>query len=529
MAIIDPITTGLASGWQHIDASTLQQNRHFEADVIIVGTGAGGGTAAEILTEAGLTVIMIEGGSLKSSKDFDMEERHAYPNLYQQAAAMKTADKGIGIFQGRTVGGSTTINWTTSIRTPKPTLDFWAAERSVINTSAEEMLPWFEKMEQRLNIKEWQYDPNRNNGVLREGCEKLGWEHTVIKRNVTGCWNTGYCGMGCPVNAKQSMLVTTIPAALNKGATLISRAKVTRLEHKGDKVKGLTAQALTEGLKPSGVALTFSAKHYILSAGAIHTPTILMRSNVPDPHQLLGKTFLHPSLLSGAMFDEQINGHSGAPQSIYSDQFVWHDGATGDLGYKLEVAPIHPVLIASKTIGFGQSHAQLMANFNKLQVVIALIRDGFNDQCVGGQVHLTDHGFTLDYPLTEGFWAGARKAFLSMAELQFAAGAKKVLPMNDGLDFLTSWKQAQEVIGSMDLGLLKTIVASAHVMGGCPMGEDTTKAMVDSFGQSHYFDNLSVFDGSMFQTSLGANPQLSIYGLVARNATLLAKRLTQAS
>ena len=236
-----------------------------------VPAGAGGGTAAEILTEAGLTVIMIEGGSLKSSKDFDMEERHAYPNLYQQAAAMKTADKGIGIFQGRTVGGSTTINWTTSIRTPKPTLDFWAAERSVINTSAEEMLPWFEKMEQRLNIKEWQYDPNRNNGVLREGCEKLGWEHTVIKRNVTGCWNTGYCGMGCPVNAKQSMLVTTIPAALNKGATLISRAKVTRLEHKGDKVKGLTAQALTEGLKPSGVALTFSAKHYILSAGAIHT------------------------------------------------------------------------------------------------------------------------------------------------------------------------------------------------------------------------------------------------------------------
>ncbi|MCL1142270.1 GMC family oxidoreductase [Shewanella gaetbuli] len=524
MAIIDPITTGLTSGWHHVDASLLNENQHFEADVVIVGTGAGGGTAAEILTNAGLTVIMIEAGSLKSSKDFDMEERHAYPNLYQQAAAMKTTDKGIGIFQGRTVGGSTTINWTTSIRTPDPTLDFWAQERSVINTSVQEMQPWFEKMEHRLNIAEWQYQPNRNNGVLLEGCSKLGWEHTVIKRNVSGCWNTGYCGMGCPVNAKQSMLVTTIPAALDKGATLISRAKVTHVKHEEQRVVGISAQCMTETRQPNGVELTFSAKHYILSAGAIHTPTILMRSNMPDPHQLLGKTFLHPSVLSGAIFDEQINGHSGAPQAIYSDQFVWRDGAAGELGYKLEVAPIHPVLIASKTIGYGKSHAQIMADFNKLQVVIALIRDGFNDQ-TGGQVRLTDHGFTLDYPLTKAFWRAARNAFLSMAELQFAAGAKKVLPMNDGLDFMNSWKQAKQQINEMDLKVLKTIVASAHVMGGCPMGEDLSTSMINSVGRSHYFENLSVFDGSMFQTSLGANPQLSIYGIVARNATLLAEEL----
>ncbi|AZG34946.1 MAG: GMC family oxidoreductase [Shewanella psychromarinicola] len=529
MAIIDPIITGLNDGWHHIDASRLEVDRHFEADVVIVGTGAGGGTAAEILTEAGLKVIMIEGGALKSSTHFDMEERHAYPNLYQQAAAMKTADKGIGIFQGRTVGGSTTVNWTTSIRTPEQTLAYWEQEKSVKGLSSQDLLPWFEMMEQRLNIEQWQYEPNRNNGALLEGCEKLGWDYTVIKRNVKGCWNTGYCGMGCPVNAKQSMLVTTIPAALDKGATLISRARVIKLEHKGDQVVGLTAQALTEGLKPTSVQITFSAKHYILSAGAIHTPTILMRSNTPDPHKQLGKTFLHPSLLSGGIFAEQINGHSGAPQSIYSDEFVWRDGAVGDVGYKLEVAPVHPVLIASKTIGYGVSHAQLMANFNQMQVTIALIRDGFNQQCPGGQVRLTDTSFALDYPLNQGFWDGARRAFLSMAELQFAAGAKKVLPMHDGLSFLNSWSEAKQVINNVDLGLLKTIVASAHVMGGCAMGEDKALAMVDGFGYSHYLENLSVMDGSVFPTSLGANPQLSIYGLVARNATALAQKLTQTS
>lgn len=525
MSIIDPIVTGLKGGWQHIDASELSDKTHFEADVVIVGTGAGGGVAAEILTQAGLSVIMIEAGALKSSKDFDMEERTAYPNLYQQAAAMKTADKGISIFQGRTVGGSTTINWTTSIRTPEPTLAFWQSEKSVQGLNSDTLKPWFEKMEQRLNISRWDYQPNRNNGALLDGCNKLGWHSTVIHRNVKGCWNTGYCGMGCPVNAKQSMLVTTIPSALDSGATLISKAKVMRISHKGDKITGLSARAVSGNFEPTGIELTFSAKHFILSAGAVHTPTLMMRSNMADPNKLLGQTFLHPSLLSGGIYDEQINGHSGAPQAIYSDEFVWKGGAGGDLGYKLEVAPVHPVLVASKTLGYGSSHAKLMKDFNRMQVVIALIRDGFNQQCPGGQVRLTDTGFALDYPLSSSFWDGARRAFLSMAELQFAAGAKGVLPMSEGMPTLKSWAQAKEIITNADLGLLKTVVASAHVMGGCPMGEDLKLAMVDSEGSSHYYDNLSVMDGSIFPTSLGANPQLSIYGIVARNASLLAKRL----
>ncbi|WP_281214183.1 GMC family oxidoreductase [Shewanella insulae] len=526
MAIEDPIVTGLANGWKHIDASQLTQDQTLEADVVIVGSGAGGGVAAEIMAEAGLSVIIVEGGPLKSSESFNMEERRAYPNLYQQAASMKTKDKAIGIFQGRAVGGSTTINWTTSIRTPENALAFWAEHKSVEGLSREALTPWFEKMEQRLSITKWPFEPNRNNMALRQGCEALGWDYTVIKRNVAGCWNTGYCGMGCPVNAKQSMLVTTIPAALDRGATLVSRAKVSKIEHHNDRVYALKAQALTESLRPSGVQLMLKAKHYILSAGAIHTPALMMRSRLPDPQKLLGKrTFLHPTVLSGALFNDAINGHSGAPQSIYSDQFVWQDGADGELGYKLEVPPIHPVLIASKSLGYGQSHAELMAQFNQLQVTIALMRDGYHVDSPGGQVQLTDKGYTLDYPLTDAFWRAARRAFASMAELQFAAGAQKVLPMSEGMPYLPSWQAAKEAIAEMPLAPFKTVVASAHVMGGCPLGEDTSQAMVDSRGRSHYLENLSVMDGSLFPTSLGANPQLSIYGITARNASLLAEEL----
>ncbi|MGS0681572.1 GMC family oxidoreductase N-terminal domain-containing protein [Shewanella sp. 125m-7] len=527
MAIEDPIVTGLDSGWAHINAAKLTQNQTLEADVIIVGSGAGGGVAAEILTQAGLSVIIVEGGALKSSKDFIMEERQAYPDLYQQAAGMKTTDKAIGIFQGRGVGGSTTVNWTTSIRTPEPALDYWAQTKSVAGLSRSELDPWFEKMEQRLNISKWAYEPNRNNQALKQGCEQLGWDYTVIKRNVKGCWNTGYCGMGCPVNAKQSMLVTTIPAALEGGATLVSQAKVMKLEHHNDKIFAVKAQAVDYNMKPLPVEIMFKAKHYILSAGAIHTPAIMLRSKLADPYEIIGKrTFLHPTLLSGGVFSDPINGHSGAPQSIYSDEFVWQNGADGELGYKLEVPPVHPILIASKTIGYGKSHADLMEKFNRLQVTIALVRDGYHENSQGGQVKLTEHGFTLDYPLTDAFWRAARRAYASMAELQFAAGAQQVLPISEGMPYLSSWQEAKKAISEMDLAPLKTVVASAHVMGGCPMGEDPNMSMVNSFGESHYFDNLSVMDGSIFPTSLGANPQLSIYGMTARNATRLAQKLT---
>lgn len=527
MSRIDPIEQGLKQGWHHIRGSQLQQDTVLEADVVIIGSGAGGGTAAEILSAAGLTVIMVEAGPLKSSRDFDMEERHAYPNLYQQAGALQTKDKAISIFQGRAVGGSTTINWTTSIRTPVQTLEYWRAEKSVQGISETSLQPWFEQMEQRLSIRPWTLAPNANNRVLAQGCETLGWDVTPIRRNVTSCWNTGYCGMGCPVDAKQSMLITTIPAMLSRGGTLLSQVKAVQIEHHRRTVYGIRAEALSDGLIPTGINVLLKARHYILAGGAIHTPALMLRSWLPDPYGILGRgTFLHPSVLSGALFDDNINAHSGAPQSIYSDQFLWRDGVSGELGYKLEVPPVHPVLLASKTVGYGRSHAALMQQMNHLQVTIALMRDGFSADAPGGSVILQPNGrIVLDYPLTEAFWQAARHALLRMAELQFAAGARQVLPIAEGGGYYASWREAKQEISQLGLAPLKTVVASAHVMGGCPMGEDRQQAMVSSHGRSHYLDNLSVFDGSVFPTSLGANPQLSIYGLCARNATLLADSL----
>jgi len=522
----DPFRAGLASGWSVVDASTLAQDRDFEADVAIVGTGAGGGTAAEILADAGLSVVMIEEGPLATSSDFHMLESEAYPQLYQESAARKTSDKAINILQGRCVGGGTTVNWTSSFRTPGATLERWAEEYGLAGFGPTDLAPWFERMERRLSIAPWPVAPNENNDVLRRGAAALGIGAATIRRNVKGCLNIGYCGVGCPVDAKQSMLVTTIPAALARGATLLTRTRAQSFVHADGRVRTLQCVALgARGTDPTARRITIRAKTFVAAGGAIGTPALLLRSGLPDPHGLIGKrTFLHPSVVSAALMPERVDGFAGAPQTIYSDHFL--EPSDERMGYKLEAPPIHPVLAATTLAGDGEAHARWMRELPRMQVVIALMRDGFHPQSPGGSVGLRSDGTpVLDYPLTEYFWEGARRAFATMAEIQFAAGAKTVMPVHTGAASFTSWSDARAGIAALPLAPQVATVASAHVMGGCPFGPDIRRAVTDTTGRHHHVENLYVLDGSLFPTSIGANPQLSIYAVSAKLATGLAQAL----
>lgn len=527
--IPDPIRAGLAAGWRVTDCARLDADLTLEADVIIVGSGAGGGVSAEILALSGLRVLIVEEGALRSSSDFNMKEAEAYPQLYQESAARKTRDKGINILQGRTVGGSTTVNWTSSFRTPDITLAYWTKQYGLKDYTPDKLAPWFGMMEQRLNISDWAAAPNENNDLLRRGAAKLGIPTGLIRRNVNGCWNLGYCGMGCPTNAKQSMLVTTIPGALTQGATLLTRARAERFVIKGDKVAQLDCVALDDaGRAPTGRRLTLRAKHYIVAGGAINSPALLLRSGAPDPHGLLGKrTFLHPVVISAGTFEQRVDGYAGAPQTVYSDHFLHTNPIDGAIGYKLEVPPLHPLLLATTTAGFGAQHAGDMAGFPHKQAMLALLRDGFHADAPGGSVALDGHGApVLDYPISQFVWDGARRAFLTMAEIQFAAGARDVSPVHESAPRYTSWAQAQAGIAALPLKLLATRVVSAHVMGGCAMSDDQRQGVCGADGRYHGLANLSVHDGSLFPTSIGANPQLSIYGVVARLASGLAQQLS---
>jgi choline dehydrogenase-like flavoprotein len=528
MTIADPIEAGLRRGWKVVDASRAERDLALEADVAIVGSGAGGGTAAEILAAAGLRVVLLEEGPLRSSRDFHMLEREAYPDLYQESAGRKTADHAINILQGRCVGGGTTVNWTSSFRTPKATLAFWEREYGLHDFSEQAMAPWFERMEARLSIAPWTVAPNANNAALARGASKLGIVTPAIRRNVKGCWNLGYCGMGCPTNAKQSMLVTTIPAALDRGATLVTRVRAQRLVLAGDQVASVECVAMdAAGTAPTSRRVTVHARTVVAAAGAIGTPALLLRSRVPDPHALVGRrTFLHPSVVSAALMPDFVDGFAGAPQSIYSDHFLETQPIDGPIGFKLEAPPLHPLLTATTLPDDGVAHAQWMRDFRRMQVLIALLRDGFSAQSEGGVVRLRDDGTpVLDYPLTPFVWDGVRRAFRAMAQIQFAAGATRVSPAHGYGAPFTSMATANAAIEAFDLRPLYTRVVSAHVMGGAPLGPDPARSVVGVDGRHHHLRNLYVCDGSMFPTSIGANPQLSIYAFAARIASGLAGSL----
>lgn len=530
--IVDPIREALADrtrGWKVYGGPFAPTPTTINCDVCIIGTGAGAGITAELLTKAGLDVVMVEEGSLKSSSDFKMNEAEAYPQLYQESAARKTKDKAINILQGRTVGGSTTVNWTSSFRTPASTLKFWQANFGLSDYTEEALAPWFIQAEKRLNIGPWLMPPNENNELLRKGAAKLGIPSAAILRNVKGCWNLGYCGMGCPTNAKQSALVTTIPAALNAGAKLITETRAQSLEFVGDKAQALMCVPVApNGDVASSKTLRITAKHFVVAGGAINSPALLKRSKAPDPHALLGtRTFLHPTVISAAHAEQRVAGHTGAPQTIYSDHFLETQAIDGPIGYKLEAPPLHPVLFASTLSGFGKEHADAMSKFMHTHALLALMRDGFHEQSPGGKVELaSDNSPLLDYPLTSYVMEGARRALLTMAEIQFAAGMLKVFPAHETSTGYSTWREAKAAIEAMPMKPYLTRVVSAHVMGGCGMASDAKRGVVQPDGTHWQLSNVSVHDGSLFPTSIGANPQLSIYGITNRMATQLAKKLT---
>jgi choline dehydrogenase-like flavoprotein len=527
--IPDPIADGLARGWRVFGGARTAAPAIIECDVAIVGSGAGGGITAELLSAADLKIVIIEEGPLKSSSDFRQLESEAYPSLYQESAARKTADKAINILQGRCVGGSTTVNWTSSFRTPPATLAYWREHFGLTELSDDAMSTWFYQAEQRLNIGPWLTLPNQNNDLLRRGALKLGIAAAAIQRNVKGCWNLGSCGMGCPTNAKQSMLVTTIPAALDRGATLLVETRADRFELQAGRVAALHCVAV----QPNGAVAADAprtrivARHYVLSGGAINSPALLLRSAAPDPHHRLGtRTFLHPVVASVATFDHLVAGWHGAPQTIYSDHYLDVDPIGGPIGYKLEAPPLHPLIFATTMTGFGRDAAAQLAKFPNTHALLALMRDGFHTESPGGRVKLRGDGSPeLDYPLTPFVLDGARRALLSMAELQFAAGAQQVSVGHELAPRYTSWAEARDSIAKLPMQPLLTKVVSAHAMGGCGLAADASRGVVRPDGVHWQLENLSVHDGSLFPTSIGANPQLSVYGLVNKLATQLALRL----
>ncbi len=509
-----------------IDGSQASADAAYEADVCIVGSGAGGAVTAAVLAAAGIDVLVVEEGGYFDAKDFTMRELDVAPKLYQDAMQRTTADNGITVLQGRAVGGTTVVNWTTSFRTPEDVVARWKERHGVSGFAYADLVPHYEAIEARLGIHEVTVESmNANNRTLYDGCKAMGWSAEPLRRNVVACLQTGQCGLGCPVNAKRSMLVTMIPDALDRGARVLHHARVDVLEASSGQVRRARASLLgADGKTPLGRSATIKAKTFILSGGAINSPAVLLRSGMSDNGKVGVRTFLHPVIASLGLYDHPIDPYAGAPQSAASHH--WKDRG-GDVGVFFEAAPAYPAMSAAALPGFGQAHREAFSHIRTTATHIALSIDGFHDSAPGGTVSLRPSGAPiLDYPITPALWESFRFSQKRLAEAQFKSGARRVMTLHDPPLFL----DRPEDTGAIDALRWETgalSVFTAHQMGGCAMGDDPSSSVVRSADLRHHtLQNLHVIDGSVFPTSLGVNPQESIYGLAHLMATRLAARLT---
>ncbi|HMV65940.1 MAG TPA: GMC family oxidoreductase [Myxococcota bacterium] len=502
----------------HADLTADVERR---CDVCIVGSGAGGAVLAAELASQGLDVVMLEEGSRVTRRDFTLQEGDAVPAMYQERGTRASADLAITVLQGRSVGGSTTINWTTCFRTPARILDHWRRAHGLEGLDEAELAPHFEAVEERLHIAPWPEElANGNNQVLLRGCRALGWDVAPLRRNVRGCANSGYCGLGCPVDGKQAMGITYVADAVAAGLTLYANVRAERLEIEGGRVVAVTGRVMSPlAGAPDGPRVRIVPRVAVSAGGALNGPALLLRSGLGG--RVGRRTFLHPVVAVVGELPEPVHPYYGAPQSVGSHHHI--DRGPERYGFFLEAAPLQPMLASVAFNRSGAALHDLMARLPHVTGLIALSVDGLLPGDEGGTVTLRPDGrMRLDYPISERLKESFRAATEALARVCLAGGAREVMSLHVDNVRLTTDADLPR-LASAPYGAHEHAIFTAHQMGGCAMSARREDGVVDPTHRCWDVPNLFVVDGSVLPTALGVNPSETVYALARRAARFVGE------
>ena len=499
----------------------LRGDLTLDVDAIVVGTGAGGSVALRELARAGLNAVAFEEGALFlwRTGDFDQREDHMLPRLFQEMGGRTTEDFAIRVLQGRGVGGSTVHNTNLCKRTPEPILDLWARKYGVAGASVADMAPAFETIERDLSVSPMGADVrNANNEVLRAGCEALGWRGGPLAHNRVGCQQSGFCELGCAYDAKQNALKVLLPQAVAAGASVYSDVLVTRIVHDGARVTGVRGVLLDEYGIPQG-AVEARARVVVLAASAVGSAALARASDVPDPHAQLGRGLrLHPGAAVAGRFDRVIAGWRGIPQSYECTEHLSYEEGS-DRRVWIVPAFAHPIGTAASLPGFGASHMAAMREYPSLAVLTAMVHDETSGEVLAGD----DGRPVLRYAMTDADRTQLARGIAACARLLLAAGAREVTIPAIPPVRVTGTRE----LDALDLSFVRphsVPLTAVHPMGTLRMGEDPARSVVRSTGEHHHLRGLFVSDGSLFPTSLGGPPQISIYAFALHLAPHVIER-----
>jgi len=489
------------------------------ADVCIIGSGCGGGASAKILAEAGKKVILLEEGGYYTSADFDGTEATAYQKLYQRRAGQATEDLAVTVLQGRCVGGSTTVNWMTSLRTPGFTLDDWRRRFGIAGLGERDLEPYFDRIERYLNVHpEPDENHNANNRIILDGARALGYRTRVNGRNARGCVKSGACGLGCPFDAKLSVALTYIPDAVNRGATVYADCRAEKIEIHGS-LKRVTGNILEADTRNAGGEFSIEAPVVIVSASAINSAVLLLKSRLANASGEVGKNLtFHLTTAAAGRYERVIDPAGGIPQSALCDQFLNSEGDSG--GFWIEAVPVYPALAALAFPGFGDAHRERMKEFPHTGASIVLVKESDS----AGRVTVNDRGrASIDYHRGPKDLEYMKLGVAAAARIHFAAGAKEVMTLHTSPTVIRHPGEIDRKIRGASWERNDVALFSAHPLGTCRMGTDARRSVVDPHCQAHDVPGLFVIDGSVTPTSLGVNPQITLLAIAEKSAEWIAE------
>ena len=481
------------------------------ADVCVIGSGAAGAILASKIASSGKSVILLEKGGYYDAEDMNQREADMIPLLWKNGGANFTDNLKIVIAQGQCLGGSTVINDAVCFRIPDIVTEQW--RQLGVNITDEKWKAASDEVWQNINVSEvTDEELNKNNLMLKKACEQKGYKSGPNDRNCRDCKRCGFCHIGCHYETKQDMLVTYIHGALqDTDVRIFCNCEVDKITSENGLVNGVEG-SFKDATNSSKYKIRINSKVVIVSAGSIASSHLLLKNKIG-----LGKTgkglALHPAPFLLGKFEEQINGHDGIPMAYSCHEFGVTNGVTKG-GYLIEsiFLPIFQFSIGLPS--FLAEHEALMQDYTRYSMAGIMIRDESN-----GTITLSENSNPkIHYQLGQKDIETIADGIKVLAEMWFDVGATKVISGHKDVITLRSKQDIPRLVDAVRTNPDGLQVASAHPQGGNRMGEDPNICVVDSNCKVHGYDNLYVCDASVFPTSLGVNPQITVMSLATLTA-----------
>ena len=492
------------------------------ADVIIVGSGAAGATAARVLAEAGLEVLILEEGPPIAPAARRRDVFTGFVAHWRDAGFQVAEGRAFTpVLQGVCVGGTTEVNGAIIHRLPESIHATWVRDHGADRLfDARSLGDVFDRLDAELSVTPvGPAEQGENNRLMKVGFDALGLSSQAISRNVRDCEASSRCVQGCPGERKRSMAVTMLPRAFGHGARLYADCRVEQVVTRDGRAVGVRAR--WAGGEP-GPAVTFTARRaVILAASAIETPLILQRSGVGRGSGLVGRRLQsHPGTAVLAEFDTPVEMWRGATQG-HESLARWHEFL------KFEALALPPELGAVRLPGVGAALGERMRRYGHLAQWGVQLRAK-----TLGRVRKGLFGKRITYDLLDTDVEILKSGVATLMDAAIAAGARAVYPGVFGLpERLTAAElpAARVTLARLSPDPRRFHCIMAHLFGTALMGTDPARSVVSPTLQCHDLPGLYVFDSSVFPTNLGVNPQHTICAVAWRAAEALAVAHTRAA